>query len=581
MGINGLLKTLDQLQRPVSQDLSEYRDKRIAVDTYVWLHRGLQAGNAAMDVVTGKPTNLHLNYCVRRLEVLLSAGVAEVVLVFDGCPLPAKLGVEDDRKKRREEARELGLEYRKAGNYTAARKMFTRAADVTPDMAAELISVVRGRQFGPRVRWLVAPYEADSQLAYLALNGLVDAVISEDSDLLPFGCPHVIYKLDLVAGSGRGAKCRAGVSISLPRRMLPEAVANDASPVDPDNEVGEGVCRFSRDSFLHYCVLAGCDYLPSVTGMGPKKAYGFVLRGGPSISRIMNLAQIAGLEFPEDYADLFQRALLTFRHQTIWCPVSRKLRPLLDINEEVHYPTETRQFWGKLYSNPEAERVADGILHPETKMAFQIKSTAPTRAAHVRPARWTQQRRQSTQNRRSSVASTARPPARRRSPLATLFKACEQGRWSEASAPSKRDIDVIDLDEDSLPMDLRGGRTGLCEVMQVVSDVSDSKSPFISEKSSRVSLPVYNTSEKGQGRSPRSLPDALSEVSNVPGASHRAADSVSKVTVYRTDSLDEFRNPDEKPKSANPVELPRSERCARNSRASFPSSLAEFFYRED
>ncbi|KAF4735578.1 Rad2 nuclease, partial [Perkinsus olseni] len=381
---------LDQLQRPVSQDLSEYRDKRIAVDTYVWLHRGLQAGNAAMDVVTGKPTNLHLNYCVRRLEVLLSAGVAEVVLVFDGCPLPAKLGVEDDRKKRREEARELGLEYRKAGNYTAARKMFTRAADVTPDMAAELISVVRGRQFGPRVRWLVAPYEADSQLAYLALNGLVDAVISEDSDLLPFGCPHVIYKLDLVAGSGRGAKCRAGVSISLPRRMLPEAVANDASPVDPDNEVGEGVCRFSRDSFLHYCVLAGCDYLPSVTGMGPKKAYGFVLRGGPSISRIMNLAQIAGLEFPEDYADMFQRALLTFRHQTIWCPVSRKLRPLLDINEEVHYPTETRQFWGKLYSNPEAERVADGILHPETKMAFQIKSTAPTRAAHVRPARWTQ-----------------------------------------------------------------------------------------------------------------------------------------------------------------------------------------------
>jgi exonuclease 1 len=36
---------------------------------------------------------------------------------------------------------------------------------------------------------VVAPYEADAQLAYLALTGNVDAVITEDSDLLPYGCP--------------------------------------------------------------------------------------------------------------------------------------------------------------------------------------------------------------------------------------------------------------------------------------------------------------------------------------------------------------------------------------------------------
>lgn len=37
--------------------------------------------------------------------------------------------------------------------------------------------------------FLVAPYEADAQMAYLALNGLVDAVLTEDSDLLCYGCP--------------------------------------------------------------------------------------------------------------------------------------------------------------------------------------------------------------------------------------------------------------------------------------------------------------------------------------------------------------------------------------------------------
>lgn len=39
------------------------------------------------------------------------------------------------------------------------------------------------------IECIVAPYEADAQLAYLALTGDVDAVITEDSDLLPYGCP--------------------------------------------------------------------------------------------------------------------------------------------------------------------------------------------------------------------------------------------------------------------------------------------------------------------------------------------------------------------------------------------------------
>lgn len=40
---------------------------------------------------------------------------------------------------------------------------------------------------------LVAPYEADAQLAYLNKAGLVQAVITEDSDLLAFGCKKVLH----------------------------------------------------------------------------------------------------------------------------------------------------------------------------------------------------------------------------------------------------------------------------------------------------------------------------------------------------------------------------------------------------
>lgn len=58
------------------------------------------------------------------------------------------------------------------------------------------------------VEYIVAPNEADAQLAYLSRNGLVDAVITEDSDMIPYHCPcvnrtrirnlftQVIFKLD-------------------------------------------------------------------------------------------------------------------------------------------------------------------------------------------------------------------------------------------------------------------------------------------------------------------------------------------------------------------------------------------------
>ena len=38
---------------------------------------------------------------------------------------------------------------------------------------------------------IVAPYEADAQLAYLNKIGIADVIITEDSDLVLFGCDKV------------------------------------------------------------------------------------------------------------------------------------------------------------------------------------------------------------------------------------------------------------------------------------------------------------------------------------------------------------------------------------------------------
>lgn len=41
------------------------------------------------------------------------------------------------------------------------------------------------------VDYIVAPYEADAQLCMLEREGIVDGIITEDSDLLVFGCKQV------------------------------------------------------------------------------------------------------------------------------------------------------------------------------------------------------------------------------------------------------------------------------------------------------------------------------------------------------------------------------------------------------
>ena len=47
----------------------------------------------------------------------------------------------------------------------------------------------------------MAPYEADSELAYLYYNKKVDFIITEDSDLLAFGVTKVFFKMN-IRGAG-------------------------------------------------------------------------------------------------------------------------------------------------------------------------------------------------------------------------------------------------------------------------------------------------------------------------------------------------------------------------------------------
>ncbi|BHF73909.1 Rad2 nuclease [Sparganum proliferum] len=173
--------------------------------------------------------------------MLLSAQLRPI-LVFDGLNLPAKADTEARRRKSKKAYKEMALQYLREGNRKAAQECFERCVDVTPEMARAVMKAAR--RLG--VDCIVAPYESDAQLAYLAQAGYVDLVISEDSDLLMFGCKQVIFKLDLTGNgllvtwsAGFGEKC-CGIPAS----------------------------NFSPATLRQMGVLAGCDYFPGVPRIG-------------------------------------------------------------------------------------------------------------------------------------------------------------------------------------------------------------------------------------------------------------------------------------------------------------------------
>ena len=47
------------------------------------------------------------------------------------------------------------------------------------------------------IEFIVAPYEADAQISYMVKNVIAFIAISEDSDLIAYGCPKILMKLEV------------------------------------------------------------------------------------------------------------------------------------------------------------------------------------------------------------------------------------------------------------------------------------------------------------------------------------------------------------------------------------------------
>jgi exonuclease-1 len=334
MGVTGLLPCLVEIQEKGS--LERYRGKTLAIDTFGWLHRGLIS--CAQELCLGQPTRKYITSIMNKVQMLRHFGV-EPYFVFDGSSLPTKAATNAERRKHREEARAKADALIKLGNRKLAWKEFMKAACVTSQMVKSLI--IEFDNHG--IKYVIAPYEADPQMVYLEKIGLCDGILSEDSDLLVFGCTRLITKLK-----------DDGTCIEINRNNFGKVKKIPS------------LSWYSEEHLRLVAMLSGCDYTKGINGVGIQTAFKLV-RKYMTYDKVMLALQADGKSIPDEFNDEYIKANLAFQFQKVFNPSTQIVCPLNDYPTDFDVDIEMLELCcGNLFTNQHWQLVCNGHIDPNS-----------------------------------------------------------------------------------------------------------------------------------------------------------------------------------------------------------------------
>ena len=240
MGIKDL-KTLIRKHSPngiATRNLSHYANKTVAIDTSIYFYRFLAYGN-------------HLSGFVRQILLLLENGITPLY-IFDGKPPDEKYEVINERKIKKEKSLALKEQIEKKLDITddpnEIKMLQKQLFDINRKLiwvSPEHISSAKElfRLFG--VPYLDADGEAEILCAKMCQRGLVQACLSEDTDLLPNGACIFINNFK--------------VSYKYIQEFNLGNILKDMG--------------LTMEQFVDLCILCGCDYTCKIEGLAKDGAY--------------------------------------------------------------------------------------------------------------------------------------------------------------------------------------------------------------------------------------------------------------------------------------------------------------------
>jgi flap endonuclease-1 len=284
-----------------STSLEALSNRTLAVDAYNALYQFLaiirQPDGTPLKDRRGRVTS-HLSGLLYRTANLAEKGI-RLVFVFDGEPPELK---EMEIRRRHQIKEEATIRYERALSKGKIREAKTYAQatsqlkDVMVEDAKRLLDTMG-------VPWIDAPSEGEAQAAFVAANGDVWAVASQDHDSLLFGAPTMVKNLAITG-----------------RRKLPRRDAY--VEVEPKIvELGKVLktLSLSKEQLVDVGILIGTDFNPDgVKGIGPKTAVKLIQENGNLENLIAKNSEITIYPDPNRIREIFLHPNITQNYSLKW-----------------------------------------------------------------------------------------------------------------------------------------------------------------------------------------------------------------------------------------------------------------------
>lgn len=263
MGIKGLFPFLREKAPDAIKErsLKDYLGRTLAIDASMSLYHFLTAIRTGPDAQNLTNSNneatSHLQGFATRVLRLLEAG-AKPVFVFDG--KPPELKAQELAQRREAKAKAEAKVAQKRADDDASPEEVKKAASAATRVTKKHNDDVKRLLRLMGVPVVEAPGEAEAFCCSLTHAGRCDVVVTDDTDATTFASfytentPRIVKNLFDTEGARLKEK-RPAYEIDVQR------VLSSLRKELP-----------TRDAFVDFCVLCGCDYAQKLRGCGPKTA---------------------------------------------------------------------------------------------------------------------------------------------------------------------------------------------------------------------------------------------------------------------------------------------------------------------
>jgi flap endonuclease-1 len=241
MGIKNLINVIERYAPDAIKivTIKDYYNKTLGIDMNLLIYKTvLSIRKNGYDLKNDDIIVTHLHGTLQRLVAFKKHNI-KAIFVFDGIPPELKA---DTMANRAKIWKALNEKYEKAKSLDEQKRYYYHKSDITSHEIFEVMELIK--IFGFPI--IESPVEADITLADLSKQDKIDAIVTDDLDILVFGGNNVLKGFSI-------AQKKKFQEISL-EKLLSQA-------------------GLTQQQLIDIAIMIGCDYCPKARKVGPVNAY--------------------------------------------------------------------------------------------------------------------------------------------------------------------------------------------------------------------------------------------------------------------------------------------------------------------